>query len=85
MLTPPSHPDGRAVHEWGGAFTDLLTFHHFGGFRPGLEVVLQQHGGHFWSTQDEARPADMVSLRIDAREKLAIELADAVVAPTRYM
>ena len=66
-------------------FTDLLTFHHFGGFRPGLAVVVQQHGGHFWSTQDEARPADMVSLRIDAREKLGMELTDAVVAPTRYM
>ena len=66
-------------------YTDLLTLHHFGGLSSDLLVVVQQHGGHFWSTQDEARPTDVMSLRIDAREKQGMEMADVVVAPTQYL
>ena len=52
---PPSPQSTRydlAVHEWGGAYTDILTAHAFGVFHPGLTIVVQQHGGNFWSTQD---------------------------------
>ena len=39
------------VHEWGGVFTDIVTWSHFRQFRPGLRIAINSHGGHYWSTQ----------------------------------
>jgi len=39
------------VHEWGGVFTDIVTYSHFRQFRPGLRISINSHGGHYWSTQ----------------------------------
>ena len=39
------------VHEWGGVFTDIVTYSHFRQFRPGLRIAINSHGGHYWSTQ----------------------------------
>ncbi len=49
-------------------------------------MVVESHGGHFWSTQGQAqRPLDVVSLRIDVQERMALQLADALISPTHYM
>ena len=72
-------------HEWGGLMAATAVFASWGGLRPGLPLVVELHGGHFWSSQNSRRPDDVYSLRIDAQEKIAIELADAVTAPTEYM
>ena len=54
--------------------------------RAGLRGVVESHGGHFWSTQGQAqRPLDVVSLRIDVQERMALQLADALISPTHYM
>ena len=54
--------------------------------RAGLRVVVESHGGHFWSTQGQAqRPLDVVSLRIDVQERMTLQLADALISPTHYM
>jgi hypothetical protein len=50
-----------------------------------MSIVVQQHGGLVWSSQRATLPQDVVTLRIDAQEKVCSELADALVAPTRYM
>ena len=39
------------VHEWGGVFTDIVTWSLFRQFRPGLRIAINSHGGHYWSTQ----------------------------------
>lgn len=39
------------MHEWGGVFTDIVTYSHFRQFRPGLRIAINSHGGHYWSTQ----------------------------------
>lgn len=52
----------------------------------GLRLVLEPHGGHFWSTQGQVvRPWDVVSMRIDHAERMALQLASALISPTRYM
>ena len=52
----------------------------------GLRVVVEAHGGHFWSTQGSVqRPLDVTSLRIDAEERMGLQLADALISPTHYM
>jgi hypothetical protein len=56
-------------HEWGGVMAATVTYASWGGFRPGLAIVVQEHGGHFWSSQNARRPDDVYSLRIDAHEK----------------
>ena len=49
-------------------------------------MVVESHGGHFWSTQGQAqRPLDVVSLRIDVQERMTLQLADALISPTHYM
>ena len=45
---------GAQVHEWGGVFTDIVTYSHYRQFQPGLRIAINSHGGHYWSTQ--ARP-----------------------------
>ena len=73
------------VHEWGGLGAPLGVFHRFKGFRPGVPVVVQEHGGHRWSTQLVIPEENAIHLRIDAAEKTAIELADAITAPSSHM
>lgn len=52
----------------------------------GLRVVVEAHGGHFWSTQGSVqRPLDVTSLRIDAAERMGLQLSDALISPTHYM
>lgn len=52
----------------------------------GLRVVVEAHGGHFWATQGSVqRPLDVTSLRIDAQERMGLQLADALISPTHYM
>ena len=52
----------------------------------GLRVVVEAHGGHFWSTQGSVqRPLDVTSLRIDAAERMGLQLGDALISPTHYM
>ena len=52
----------------------------------GLRVVVEAHGGHFWSTQGSVqRPLDITSLRIDQAERMSLQLADALISPTAYM
>ncbi len=47
---------------------------------------MESHGGHFWSTQGSVqRPLDVTSLRIDAAERMGLQLADALISPTHYM
>ena len=49
-------------------------------------MVVEAHGGHFWSTQGSVqRPLDVTSLRIDAAERMGLQLADALISPTHYM
>ena len=45
------------VHEWGGVFTDIVTYSHFRQFRPGLRIAINSHGGHYWSTQVTIHPS----------------------------
>ena len=41
----------------------------------GLRVVVEAHGGHFWSTQGSVqRPLDVTSLRIDAQERMGLQV-----------
>lgn len=73
------------IHEWGGLAAPLGVFHRFAGFRQGISIVVQEHGGHRWSTQLVIRNEDAIHLRIDAAERTAVELADAVTAPSAHM
>ena len=75
----------HAGHEWGGLLAPILVYHAFAGFRQGMSIVVQQHGGLVWSSQRATQTQDVVTLRIDAQEKVCSELADALVAPTQYM
>lgn len=50
-----------------------------------MRVIVEPHGGHFWSSQGQTRPLDVVSLRIDNAERMANSLPDFYVSPTRYM
>lgn len=51
-LTGPSSAQDRCdiihVHEWGGAFVDLVTAVHLRQLKPGLRVAVIPHGGHVW-------------------------------------
>ena len=49
--------DAAQVHEWGGVFTDIVTYSHFRQFRPGLRIAINSHGGHYWSTQVTDHPS----------------------------
>ena len=63
----------------------MLT-HAYGEACAGLRVVVETHGGHFWSTQGSVqRPLDITSLRIDQAERMSLQLADALISPTAYM
>ncbi|KAK9907269.1 hypothetical protein WJX75_000339 [Coccomyxa subellipsoidea] len=74
------------VHEWGGVFVDIITSAAYRQLKPGLRVVVEAHGGHFWSTQGSVqRPLDITSLRIDQAERMSLQLADALISPTAYM
>lgn len=56
------------------------------GFLAGLRIIVEPHGGHFWSTQGQIhRPLDVTSLRIDHAERMTLQLADGMISPTRYM
>ncbi|CAL8463815.1 g3349 [Coccomyxa elongata] len=78
--------DVLQVHEWGGVFTDIVTYSHFRQFRPGLRIAINSHGGHYWSTQGQLpRPTDIMSLRIDNGERATLEYADIALSPTRYI
>lgn len=49
-------------------------------------MVVEAHGGHFWSTQGSVqRPLDVTSLRIDQAERMSLQLAGALISPTAYM
>ena len=38
-------------------------------------MVVEAHGGHFWSTQGSVqRPLDVTSLRIDAQERMGLQV-----------
>ena len=88
------HQDGEGAcdiihgHEWGGAMAPTVTLNRLGGFyhRP-LMIVIQLHGGNTWSSHYRSleTPFAMNELRIDAHEKIATEMADVVVSPTRHM
>lgn len=73
------------LHEWGGLAAPSVVFSRFGGFKPGVPMVVQEHGGHRWSTQLVIPEEDPIHLRIDAAEKTAIELADAITSPSSHM
>ncbi|CAL8462880.1 g2414 [Coccomyxa elongata] len=74
------------AHEWGGVFVDVITSVAYRQLKPGLRVVVEAHGGHFWSTQGSVqRPLDITSLRIDQAERMGLQLADALISPTAYM
>ena len=46
----------------------------------GLRVVVETHGGHFWSTQGSVqRPLDVTSLRIDAQERMGLQVPSPLV------
>ena len=50
----------------------------------GLRVVVEAHGGHFWSTQGSVqRPLDVTSLRIDAQERMGLQVIERLCL-TRY-
>ena len=36
------------VHEWGGAFVDVIVASHFRQLQPGFRVAVEPHGGHVW-------------------------------------
>jgi glycosyltransferase involved in cell wall biosynthesis len=72
-------------HEWGGIASAPLAASE-AGFLPGQRHIVQLHGGNLWSTQHGQRPLhDMTALRIDANEKLSIELAHELTSPSQYM
>ena len=73
------------VHEWGGLAAPAVVYNRFGGFRAGMPIIVQEHGGHRWSTQLVIPEENIVHLRIDGAEKTAIETADAITAPSSHM
>lgn len=55
-------------------------------FVPAQRLVVEPHGGHYWSTQGLLhRPVDLFTLRIDDQERLTMHLADDVKSPSAYM
>ena len=73
------------THEWGGGLQQLaalVSVRH----KPGLRLVVEPHGGHYWSSQGtRQRPTDLFTLRIDDHERLTMHLADDVKSPSAYM
>ncbi len=54
--------------------------------KPGLRLVVEPHGGHYWSSQGtRQRPTDLFTLRIDDHERQTLHLADDVKSPSAYM
>lgn len=46
-------------------------------YSTGLRLIVEAHGGHFWSTQGSVqRPLDVTSLRIDAQERMGLQVRD---------
>ena len=45
------------AHEWGGTFKNLVMHAHFRRFRPGLRMVVNLFGGHYWRTQVKTHAA----------------------------
>ena len=74
-------------HEWGGvlSYVALLLQMHPERW-PGLRLMVEPHGGHMWSQiGSPTRPSDIYALRIDDSERNAVEWADLLVSPSRYM
>ncbi|KAK9813475.1 hypothetical protein WJX73_001034 [Symbiochloris irregularis] len=73
-------------HEWGGVFVSVITALHFRQLPAGLRFVVETHGGHIWSQLGESlHPVDAVQLRIDNAERMANQLNDIEISPTKYM
>lgn len=53
---------------------------------PTQRLVVEPHGGHYWSTQGTRhRPTNLFTLRIDDHERLTMHLADNIKSPSAYM
>ncbi len=73
------------THEWGGGMQQLAALVSIRR-KPGLRLVVEPHGGHYWSSQGtRQRPTDLFTLRIDDHERLTMHLADDVKSPSAYM
>ncbi len=73
------------THEWGGGMQQLAALVSMRR-KPGLRLVVEPHGGHYWSSQGtRQRPTDLFTLRIDDHERLTMHLADDVKSPSAYM
>ena len=73
------------THEWGGGMQQLAAWVSMRR-KPGLRLVVEPHGGHYWSSQGtRQRPTDLFTLRIDDHERLTMHLADDVKSPSAYM
>ena len=74
-------------HEWGGVTAFLALIMQLDPTRyPGVHLLIEPHGGHMWSRiGSERRPSDMLALHTDDMERIAVEFADAVLSPSRYM
>ena len=73
------------THEWGGGMQHLAALVSMRR-KPGLRLVVEPHGGHYWSTQGtRQRLTDLFTLRIDDHERLTMHLADDVKSPSAYM
>jgi hypothetical protein len=72
-------------HEWGGMAVPSLVASDTGFLPRSQRHIVQLHGGNLWSSQHAYRPRDLTSLRIDANEKLSVELAHEVTSPSQYM
>ena len=79
------HCDLIHTHEWGGGMQQLALYVSMRE-KPGLRLVVEPHGGHYWSTQSsKQRLTDLFTLRVDDHERLTLQLADYVQAPSAYM
>ena len=73
------------THEWGGGMQQLAALVSMRR-KPNLRLVVEPHGGHYWSSQGtRQRPTDLFTLRIDDHERLTMHLADDVKSPSAYM
>ena len=85
LLDEGAHCDLIHAHEWGGGLSQLAILISTRP-KPGLRLVIEPHGGHFWSTQGTRRRVlDLFTLRIDDHERITLQFADDVKSPSAYM
>jgi glycosyltransferase involved in cell wall biosynthesis len=88
LRSQESHCDIVHWHEWGGVAVPSLVDSEAGilhASKRHMHHIVQLHGGNLWASQHGTRPVDMTSLRIDANEKLSIELAHEITSPSKYI